>query len=111
MLDFLSPRIIALVLILISVMFEVGGDIFFKLFSVDNKYSFFFIGLGIYIIGGIFWAVSLKYDFISRAASIFTLLNLLILVAVGVMFFNEQLNLANKIGVMLGVLAVILLEI
>ena len=40
-----------------------------------------------------------------------SILNLIIVVLVGVLYFNETLSLVNKIGIALGVLSLILIEI
>ena len=69
------------------------------------------IGLAFYFTGTVFWAVSLKYEFLSKAISVFTVLNLIAVVLVGVLMFKEDLSLLNKIGICLGVLSVILIEI
>ena len=63
------------------------------------------------MIGTVFWAVSLKYEFLSKAISVFAVLNLIVLVLVGVVLFKEDLSFINKIGIGLGVLSVILIEI
>ena len=58
-----------------------------------------------------FWAYSLKYGHLSKAISIFAILNLVILVLVGVFIFKEDLSLTNKIGIILGIIGIILIEI
>lgn len=98
-------------LIALAVVFEVVSDIFFKKWSIDNKNVLLYIGLLIYFIGTIFWAVSLKYGYLSKAISVFTVLNLIIVVLVGVIYFKEDLSMINKVGIGLGILAVILIEI
>jgi len=65
----------------------------------------------IYFIGSVFWAISLKYEYLSKAISVFAVLNLIIVVLVGVLYFKEDLSLINKIGIGLGILSVILIEI
>ena len=90
---------------------EVVGDVFFKKWSTDSKNILLYIGLLIYFIGTIFWAISLKYEYLSKAISVFTVLNLVIVVLVGVLYFKEDLTLINKIGIGLGILSVVLIEI
>ena len=68
-------------------------------------------GLSLYIVGTTFWAYSLKYGHLSKAISIFAILNLIILVLIGVFVFKEDLSLTNKIGIILGIISVILIEI
>ena len=98
-------------LIVLAVALEVVGDIFFKKWSIDGKNVLLYVGLLIYFIGTIFWAISLKYEYLSKAISVFTVLNLIIVVLVGVLYFKEDLSLINKIGIGLGILSVILIEI
>jgi multidrug transporter EmrE-like cation transporter len=98
-------------LIALAIAFEVVGDILFKKWSTDSKHILLYVGLLIYFIGTIFWAISLKYEYLSKAISVFTVLNLIIVVLVGVLYFKEDLSLINKVGIGLGILGVILTEI
>ncbi len=98
-------------LISLAVALEVTGDIFFKKWSLGTKNILLYVGLLVYFIGTIFWAISLKYEYLARAISVFTILNLIIIVLVGVLYFKEDLSLINKIGIGLGILSVILIEI
>lgn len=107
----LTLKFIFFFLIALAVSFEVFGDIFFKKWAIDNKNILLFIGLLIYFAGTIFWAVSLRYEYLSKAISIFTVINLIVIVLVGVLYFKEDLSLINKVGIALGILSVILIEI
>lgn len=98
-------------LIALAVLLEVIGDVFFKKWALENKNQLLILGLIIYFIGTFFWAISLKYEFLSKAISVFTILNLIIIVLVGLIYFKEGLSLINKIGIGLGILSVILIEI
>lgn len=105
------PKLIFFGLISLAVALEVVADIFFKKWALENRNILLFFGLILYFIGTVFWAFSLKYDLLSRAVSIFTVLNFMIVVLVGVLVFKEDLSIVNKIGIGLGVLSVILMEI
>lgn len=107
----INSKLIFLILLFIAVLLEVFSDILFKKWSLGSKNSFLVIGLIIYMIGTAFWAVSLKYEFLSKAISVFAVLNLIVLVLVGIVYFKEDLSFVNKIGIGLGVLSVILIEI
>jgi len=98
-------------LILLAVVLEVAGDVLFKKWALENRSTLFIAGLAIYFIGTIFWAISLKYEFLSRAITVFTVLNLVLVTLAGVLIFNEELTLANKAGIVLGVLSIILVEL
>lgn len=71
---------------------------------------FLFLGLLFIFFATLLWAFSLKYEFISKAISIITVLNLVIVVLVGVLYFKEDLSLINKIGILLGIISVLLIE-
>lgn len=90
---------------------EVTADVLFKKWSLGSKNHWLIIGLIIYIIGTTFWAYSLKYGHLSMAISVFAVLNLIILVLVGVFVFKEDLSLTNKIGIILGIIGIVLIEI
>jgi multidrug transporter EmrE-like cation transporter len=106
-----NPKLIFLSLIVFGVIFEVAGDILIKKWALAQGQTFLWVGLAIYLIGSAFWIFSLRYDYLSRAISIFTILNLILIVAAGVLFFNEQLSLGNKIGIALGIISVLLIEL
>ena len=111
MVSALSLKIMFFVLIIFGVLFEVTGDIFFKKWGLGNRNYFLAFGLIVYFVGSLFWAISLKYEFLSKAVSIFTVLNLILVVLAGVIIFKEDLSLVNKVGIGLGILSVVLIEI
>jgi multidrug transporter EmrE-like cation transporter len=98
-------------LIALAVALEVVGDVLFKKWAIDGRTALLLLGLGIYFVGTVFWAFSLRYEFLSKAISVFTVLNMIIIVVVGVLYFKEDLNLMNKIGIALGVVSVMLMEL
>ena len=107
----IALKLIFFCLIALAVAFEVAGDVFFKKWAVESKNALLYVGLFVYFIGSVFWAVSLKYEHLSKAISVFTVLNLIIVVLVGVLYFKEDLSFINRIGIGLGVLSIILIEI
>ena len=100
-----------LLLISGAVIFEVVADTLFKSWSLGGRNVFFWIGIALYTIGTFIWAYSLKFNFLSKAISIFTILNLIAVVLIGVLYFKENLSLTNKIGIVLGIASVILLQL
>ena len=56
-----------------AVVFEVFADILFKASHLQGRTAFLFAGVVLYTIGTIIWAFSLKYDYLSKAISIFTI--------------------------------------
>ncbi|MEK7635850.1 MAG: EamA family transporter [Patescibacteria group bacterium] len=94
----------------LAVALEIVADVLFKKWSLGNKNYLLIAGLAIYMIGTFFWAYSLKFEHLSKAISVFAVLNLIILVLVGVFIFKENLSLVNKIGIILGIIGIILIE-
>lgn len=109
--SFISPKLLFFVLVIIAAFLEVVGDVFFKKWSNGQGISLLIWGMLIYGLGTLFWVISLKYELLSKAISIFTVLNLISIVLIGVIFFQEDLSLINKLGILLGVVSVILLEV
>lgn len=109
----MTPQTVKLIffsLIALAVVFEVAGDIFFKKWSLGGKSILLAAGLLVYFIGTVFWAISLKYEYLSKAISVFMVLNLVIVVLVGIIYFKEDLSLVNKLGIGLAALSIILIE-
>ncbi|MFA5125598.1 MAG: SMR family transporter [archaeon] len=104
-------KIIFFSLILVATFLEVVGDVFFKKWSLGESNWILILGFVIYFIGTVFWAFSLKYGFLSKAISVLTILNLIAVVLVGVLYFKEDLSFINKIGIAVGVLSIILIEL
>lgn len=104
-------KVIFLLLLGAAVMFETVADVAFKFSHLQNKQLWLWLGVGLYTTGTIIWAFSLRYEYLSKAISIFTILNLVAVIAVGVLFFHEDLSLINKLGIGLGVISVILMQL
>ncbi len=99
------------ILILLGTALEIAGDIFFKKWALEHRPMLLAFGLFIYAIGSLFWALSLRYEVLSKAISIFTILNLVIVAFVGVIFFQEHISTVSKIGILLGLVSIALIEL
>jgi small multidrug resistance pump len=97
--------------LLLGVTLEITGDVFFKKWTIENKSLLLWAGFAFYAIGALFWAFTLKYEMLSKAISVFTILNLVIVALIGVLFFKENISTVSKIGVFLGVVSIILIEL
>ena len=106
----MNPRIIFFTILLIAIFLEVIGDILFKKWALQSKTTMLIIGAILYFVGSMFWAVSLKYETLSKAGPTFMILNLILIVLSGIFIFKEDLSLTNKIGVILGVISIILIQ-
>jgi multidrug transporter EmrE-like cation transporter len=107
----INPKLVFFGLTFVAVALEVVGDVFLKKWAIQSKDILLWLGLLIYMVGSIFWIISLKFETLSKAISIFTILNLIVVVLVGVMYFKEDLSVTNKIGIALGVLSILLIEL
>lgn len=107
----ISLKFIFFGLIVLAVILEIIGDIMFKKWSIAGNNILLYLGLLVYFIGSFFWAISLKYEYLSTAISIFSILNLIIIALVGIIYFKEDLSIINKVGMGLGIISVILIEI
>ncbi|MFA5999528.1 MAG: SMR family transporter [Candidatus Paceibacterota bacterium] len=100
-----------IVLIVIAIVLEVLADILFKEWTIKNQNIILYTGLSIYFIGTYFWAMSLKYELLSKSIVIFSVINLICITLVGLLYYNEQLSLINKIAILFGILSVLLIEL
>ncbi|MEY4616340.1 MAG: hypothetical protein RJB66_1300 [Pseudomonadota bacterium] len=89
-------------LVLLGALLEVVGDVFLKKQQLG-------LGLGIYFLGSCFWAMTLKESDLSKSIIVFTVVNLLLVVAVGVIKFNEVLTVKQMIGVGFALVSLILI--
>ncbi|TSC76858.1 MAG: Uncharacterized protein G01um101431_41 [Parcubacteria group bacterium Gr01-1014_31] len=97
-------------LIAAAVILEVAGDVLFKQWSRTERTTLLVLGLGVYFAGSVFWAFSLRQEGLARAITVFTVANLAAAVLVGAYLFREELTLANRIGLALAFLSVLLME-
>ena len=98
-------------LVILAVVFEVVADILFKYWIINTRNIFLWGGVALYSVGTIIWAFSLKHEYLSKAITVFTVLNLIAVVLAGLLIFNEHLSLVNKFGILLGIVSVILIQL
>lgn len=108
---FMSPKYLFTLLIAIAVTLEVIADILLKKWSMSAQWPLFAIGIFIYFLGTVSWAYSLRYEHLSKAIILFTLANLIVITFAGLIFFDEHLSRVNKIGILLGMLSIVMIEI
>lgn len=107
----MNTKILFWILIFLGVALEIIGDVFFKKWVVENKSSWLLVGFAIYAVGALFWALSLRYEMLSKAISIFTILNLVIVALIGIVFFKEDVSIIGKIGILLGLVSIAMIEL
>ena len=98
-------------LIVLAVAFEVTADILFKYWTLNARNIFLWGGVILYSVGTVIWAYSLKFEYLSKAITVFTIFNLIAVVLAGLFIFDEHLSLINKIGILLGIVSVVLIQL
>ena len=106
----IASKTIFFILVIIAAILEASGDVILKKWALDGKRVFFLCGLITYFAATVIWAFSLKHEFLSKAISIITIVNLILVVLVGVLYFKEDLSIMNKIGIITGIISVILIQ-
>jgi multidrug transporter EmrE-like cation transporter len=87
------------------------GDIAMKKWVVTNSWMIYGIGMVAWIIGLNFLALSFRYKNIAVASLIFVLFNIITLLLFSYFYFKEGLSTFEIIGMILGVSAIIFLEL
>ena len=77
-------------LIFLAALFEAIGDISFKFSYLRGGPVYLWIGAVLYVVATIIWAFSLRYGYLSKAISIVTIMNCMIVVLVGLFIFKED---------------------
>ena len=88
------------------------GDYFIKLSGTGSKYIMyqpFFIGMIIYALTAFGWFYVMKHIKLGSLGIFYSLTTVILLVIIGAMFFKEQLNTYDIVGVILGIISIILL--
>lgn len=94
-----------------AVLLEAAADILFKKWGLESRNHYLLIGLIIYFIGTLFWAYSMKYEYLSKAIPVFTICNLVIITFAGTYFFKDVIAPINIVGIVLGIASVVLIEL
>ena len=63
-----------------------------------------------YALATLAWAFSLKYQTLSKAIMVFSVITIIVVVLVGVIFYKEELTLLSILGIALGIVSIVLLE-
>jgi multidrug transporter EmrE-like cation transporter len=100
-----------LILLLIGAIIDTLGDIIMKKWVVSKNWLVFITGMLVYTLGLGFLAFSYKYKNIAIASIIFVILNIIVLSIVSWIYFKEPLSAIQITGILLGIIAVIILEL
>ena len=107
----LSAKFSVSLLLLVSALLVVVGDVFAKYWSLNQKTSFFIIGVLGYFLSGVVYIPTLLRKGLVITGMVYSLFSIVGFLIVGLIFFKETLTLLQGIGVMLGVIALILLNL
>ena len=87
------------------------GDIIMKKWVVGGGNLLYLSGMAIYLLGLVFLVETFKYKNIAVASTIFVIFNVIILALVSWVYYKETLSIIQIIGIVMGIAAVIILEI
>lgn len=87
------------------------GDITMKKWVNTNSHTFYIAGLIVWLVGLMFLAQSFKYKNMAVASTIFVIFNVVTLSIVSWLYFKETLSTFQILGVIIGLVAIIVMEI
>ena len=96
------------VMLLLSLVSEIAADYCFKVWSLNNKPWTLVAGVALYGLATVFFAFSLRGTSMTKMWCMYTLVNIVAAVAIGV-YFGDPFPLRTKLGVALSVLAILVL--
>jgi len=106
-----NKKLAPLVLLFIGgIIFTAGDIIAAEWVRVGGSYLYIFIML-MYMIGMFFLISSYKAEDIAVASVIMVIFNVVTLTIVGILFFHEGISVTKIFGILLGLIAVVLLEL
>lgn len=98
--------------LLLLVFFEACADLVGKYFAITNKMHIAAASLILYVVGNIFWLISLKNGAeLATGAIIFSVASEVIAILIGLLVYHEQISLLQGIGIILGVISLVLLVV
>jgi drug/metabolite transporter (DMT)-like permease len=104
-----GKRMILYSLLVAAALGEVAGDLLFRKWGIEKKWSVFIAALVIYNIATLLWGFSLQYIQVSTGIIILGVLNVVLVVIGGLVFFGEKLSTTQIAGVVLGIASLALL--
>ena len=98
-----------------AVLLEGTADLLFRRWGIAREmgggtWIVFLLSLCIYTAGAVCWGLSLQFRAVSRGIVAFAVLNVLMVAVAGVWLYGEHLSTTNRIGILLGVCSLVLVE-
>lgn len=104
-------NLLPLLLVFIGGIILTVGDIAMKKWVDSNDVYIYLLGMFIYFIGMNFLSVSFKYKNIAVASTFLVIFNVVSLIILSWILFEEKITLTQMIGILLGIIAVAVLEL
>jgi multidrug transporter EmrE-like cation transporter len=104
-----GKRVLIYSLLLAAALGEVAGDLLFRKWGIEKKWTVFVAALVIYNVATLLWGFSLQYIQVSTGIIILGVLNVVLVVIGGLVFFQEKLSTMQIVGVVLGIASLTLL--
>ena len=105
-------RIVGYIYCAIATFVVIAGDYFLKT-AADRSLSLdsplFVIGCGLYAASAIGWYLAMRHIMLSQIGVTFSMFTLLALCAMGVMFFDEKLDVREYFGIVLALISLLLM--
>lgn len=101
----------SLILLIFGGILLTCGDIFLKYWSLKDKWLLFAGAMLLYLFGVILLGITFKHRNFAVASIIMVMVNSLSLVAVSWYHFKEKISMLGLVGIALGLMAVVLLEL
>ena len=98
-------------LLLLSAVSVIAGDYFAKFWSTNQKPAFFILSIIGYVLSGVFFIPILLREGLVWASLIWVILSAAGFIFIGLVLFHETLTTIQTVGLILGVLAIILLNL
>jgi glucose uptake protein GlcU len=103
LLFWMSPMILAIIS-------ELSADFLGKKWTLKNKQIFLIVSLSLYVIGNIFWILSVFYGVgIGRGAVVFAIGQQIAAISIGIFYFKEKLNSKQLFGAVLGLITIVIM--
>lgn len=101
-----------IVWLIISALFFAYGEFLSKKFAISPSIYYVFVILIIYSFGVLAWLPAiLQKNQLSIVGAIWSVLSLLTTVLIGILIFNEHLNLMGIIGIIFAIISIALLSL
>lgn len=88
-----------------------AGDLIMRLWVKHGTWSYYLLGLLIYLIGMNFLAQSYRFRHIGVASGLIVIFNIVALTIISYFYFNDKINIYEGIGLVLAIVAVLLIEL